>query len=636
MCGIAGKASLHSAGPPVTAGLVERMIDTIRHRGPDDAGVYVDPGGRAGLGIRRLSIIDLATGHQPIASEDGAVWVVLNGEIYNYRELRANLEPRHRFTTRSDTEVIVHLYEEHGPDLVAHLRGMFALAVWDAARGRLVVARDRLGKKPLYVAHAAAAGTLAFGSELKAVLADPAVPREIDPVALDEYLTYAFVPTPRSIYRAVAKLPAACRGVFDSGGWRVERYWSVDYAHPEPTDAAAALDQFEEKFAESVRLRLESDVPLGCFLSGGLDSGLVTALMARLSRRPVRTFTIGFRERGYDELPYARRTAAHCRTEHTDEVVDWNVTDLVPLLARHFDEPFGDSSAVPTYHVCRMARRYITVALSGDGGDELHAGYNRYQAHKLVEAYLRLPRALQPRWLEGLLMRMPTTSAYFGTSVVKSLQHLVEFADGVRRRGWQSWLRYFDDELRGRLYSRAALDRLRAAGRPGAGPAADSIDDIVRRSTHSGGVHRLMWIDMMTYLPDDILVKVDRMSMAVGLECRAPLLDHRLVEWLATLPLGLKMRGMTRKVLLRRLADRYFPRGAFDRPKQGFMIPLAVWFRGELGDWLVGRLEENAAFTQTISMPVVRELLDAHRCGRGDHSYRLWALLMLGEFLRLP
>ena len=630
MCGIAGKIALGPAAEPPTPELLRRMVETLHHRGPDDSGLHVDPAGGAGLTMSRLSIIDLKTGHQPIANEDETVWVVLNGEIYNFRQLRATLEGRHRFATDTDTEVLVHLYEEHGLDLVDHLRGMFAFALWDAPRRRLVVARDRVGQKPLYVAHDPDQRSLVFGSEIKAVTADPAVPREMDPVALDEYLTYGFVPTPRSIYRAVAKLPAGCRGVFDAQGWRVERYWSVAYGRAEPMDEEAAVDRLDELLTESVALRLVSDVPLGAFLSGGLDSAVVTALMSRSCREPVRTFTIGFGDPTYDEMATARRTAEHCGTEHAERVVDWDIQAMVPLVARHFDEPFADSSAVPTYHVCRMARDRITVALAGDGGDELFAGYNRYQACRMAQAYHRLPRLLRPEWLERLLLRLPTPAAYFGTSAVKSGQYFLEFARGVRRRGWQSWLLYFDDDARQQLYSPATRDQVTEAA---AGTVGD-VERVARGAAGIDGVERMMWIDLMTYLPDDILCKVDRMSMAVSLECRSPLLDHRLIEWLATVPLDLKLRRYTRKHLLRRLADRYFPKGMFDRGKRGFMMPLAGWLRGPLGDWAAGRLAENDRFTAMLAMPAVQRLFEDHRRGRGDHSYRIWSLLMLGEFLR--
>ena len=636
MCGIVGKVSLGTGAEQVTAPLVKRMVQTLHHRGPDDQGVYVAADGRAGIGIARLSIIDLQTGHQPMSNEDGTLHVVVNGEIYNYRELRETLAPRHRFTTRSDTEVLVHLYEEHGDDMLDHLRGMFAFALWDERKKRLLLARDRVGQKPLYVAHDAGSGTLTFGSEIKALLEDASVSRELDPLALDDYLTYAFVPTPRSIYRAIRKLPAGSRGILDHRGWRVERYWSVDYAESDVTDESAALDRFDELLTESVRLRMISDVPLGGFLSGGIDSGMITAIMSKLHSEPVRTFTIGFPRRDYNEIDDAGKTADILKTRHTEQVVDWNLQAMVPLLAGHFDEPFGDSSAVPTYHVCKTARQHVTVALSGDGGDELLAGYNRYQAHKLASIYNRVPRLLGPAWIEAVVKRLPTTTRYFGKSAVKSAQYFVEFAEGLRRREWQSWLLYFDDTMRERLYSPAARDRLEDARRRTSGDGDDPFEEIVERASRLDGVHRVMWIDLMTYLPDDILVKVDRMSMAVSLECRAPFLDHRLIEWLATVPVGLKLRGLKRKYLLHRLAERYFPKGTFDRPKQGFMMPLAVWLRGSLGDWILARLAGNARFTEMFSMPVVEELLGAHRAARNDHSYRLWALLMLGEFLRMP
>jgi len=632
VCGIAGKIVFSDAPGQVGEELLTRMVHALDHRGPDDRGVHVDADGRAGIGMARLSIIDLATGHQPISDPRGDVHVVLNGEIYNYRELRRRLAGRYEFRTRSDTEVLLPLYHRYGLDMIEHLRGMFAFALWDARRRRLLVARDRIGQKPLYVAHDPAGRTLVFGSEIKAVLADAGVPREPDPIALDEYLTYGFVPVPRSAYRAIRKLPAGCRGLFDEDGWRVEKYWSIDYASPEPIDEEAAIDRFDELLTDAVGARLISDVPLGCFLSGGMDSAIITAVMSKLADAPVRSFTIGFPEREFSELDAARRTAEHCKTEHTEQVVDWDIQQMVPLLARHFDEPFADSSAVPTYHVSAMARRHITVALSGDGGDELLAGYNRYQARRLAEKYHRLPRLLRPQWLEKLLLKLPTPPGYFGGSVLKSGQYFLEYARGLRKRGWHSWLRYFDDDLRGELYTDAARQTLSDARRDEGGPA-DSVDRIAQEAAGFDPVHQIMWIDTMTYLPDDILVKVDRMSMAVSLEARAPLLDHHLIEWLAGVPIEWKLRGMTRKYLLRRLAERYFPPGAFEGRKQGFMMPLAPWLRGELGRWATARLAANTRFTEMLSMPLVERLADDHRRGQDDHSYRIWALLMLGEFL---
>ena len=380
----------------------------------------IEPDRSAGIGVCRLSIIDVEHGHQPIPNEDDTLWTVLNGEIYNFRELREDLGRRHRLATGSDTEVLVHLYEDYGLDLVDHLRGMFAFAVWDRGNKRLVVARDRLGEKPLYVAFVPQTQTLLFGSEIKALLVDPDLSREMDPLAMDEYLTYGFVPTPRSIYQSIAKLPAGCRGIFDSQGWRVERYWSVRYDQATPIDKDKAVDELESRLTEAVRMRLISEVPLGVFLGGGLDSSVITAIMSRLCSQPVRTFTIGFPDPAFDESSRARFVAKHCKTEHTEQTIQWDVQAVVPLLARHFDEPFADSSAVPTYEVSRLSRPQITVALTGEGGDEIFAGYNRYQACKLAKYYQWLPRLLRPRFLESLVRHLPTTPSYFGNSFIKS------------------------------------------------------------------------------------------------------------------------------------------------------------------------------------------------------------------------
>jgi len=632
MCGIAGKVVFSDSPVPVTNELLERMVELLRHRGPDDRGAYVSEDARAGIAMSRLSIIDLQTGHQPMGNRDGTVHVVLNGEIYNYRELRRRLEGGYSFRTLSDTEVLLPLYEQFGPDMVDHLHGMFAFALWDGSLGRLIVARDRIGQKPLYVAHAPVGRTLVFASEIKALLADPSVSRQLDPIAMDEYLTHGFVPAPRSIYQAVRKLPAGHVGVFDADGWRIRKYWSVDYWSAPGIDEEQAVDEFDRRLTDAVRARLVSDVPLGSFLSGGIDSAVITAIMSKLIDRPVRSFTIGFGQPDFDELAPARRTAEICGTHHTERIVDWNVQAMVPLAAGHFDEPFADSSAVPTYHVCQMAREHITVALTGDGGDELLAGYNRYQARRLASWYHRVPRLLRPAWMERVLLRLPTPPTYFGASLLKSAQYFVEYARGLRARGWQSWLTYFDAEMRQRLY-RGDTGALLADALTDADTHPGSIDRIAGAANAMDAVHQTMWIDMMTYLPDDILVKVDRMSMAVSLEARSPFLDHRLIEWLATLPVDLKLRGMTRKYLLRRLADRYFPKGTFNRQKQGFMMPLSVWLKGTLGRWLIDRLAGNPRFGRMFSMHFVRQLLADHQRGRNDHSYRLWALLMLGEFL---
>ena len=615
--------------------LVASMVETLHHRGPDDSGTYISPDGRRGIGISRLKVIDLVTGHQPVSNEDGTIWVVLNGEVYNYRELRSRLERSHRFHTQSDTEVIVHLYEDYGDDFLEHLRGMFAIAVLDTRADRLLLARDRVGKKPLYYTCDRSRGALAFGSEIKALLVDPDVSRQIDPLALQEYLKHGFIPTPRSIYCSIRKLPAGWLGVFDRDGWRCRPYWSMQYGDASRLNGRQAVDEFDRLLTESIQLRLISDVPLGVFLSGGLDSGIVTAIASRLCKDPVQTFTIGFPEKDFDEMADAQKTAMVCHTLHTELLADWHVEDIIPVLARHFDEPFADSSAIPTYRVCQMARPRITVALSGEGGDELLCGYNRYQARKIAEYYNRIPSLLRPRWLENLFLKLPTTATYFGTSWVKSGQYFLEFARGIREHGWQSWLLYFDDPLQERLLRPAVMDSIRQAAGQQDDEAGPTLEQIITQSKSIEGVHRTMWIDFMTYLPDDILVKLDRMSMAVGLECRAPLLDQKLVEWLSGVPLELKLRGLTRKYLLRQLARRYFPRSMFHRPKRGFMMPLAIWLHGSLGRWIRARLEDNPAFAAMCSMDFVNELFEQHRTHGNDHSYRIWSLLMLGEFLRL-
>jgi asparagine synthase (glutamine-hydrolysing) len=593
------------------------MCATIRHRGPDDTGVFVS--GPVGLGMTRLSIIDVAGGHQPIFNEDRSCAIVFNGEIYNHRDVRRELERRgHRYTTLSDTETILHAYEEYGEQCVTHLRGMFAIAIWDGPRQRLFLARDRLGKKPLYYSHD---GTrLVFGSELKAILAHPEVSRRFDEQALAEYVAWGYVPDPRSIYQGIAKLPPAHFLVCEQGRVRVERYWDVACAPPvkhEPEEFY--VERALEILDEAVRIRLMSEVPLGAFLSGGTDSSVVVALMAKHSNTPVKTFSIGFEEQAYNELPYARAVAEHFRTEHHEEIVRPDAAHDVPALVRQFDEPFADSSMIPTYYVSRSARRHVTVALSGDGGDELFAGYLRYVDPAHVRAALRLPLSLRRALLGPAARLLPPG--------VRGIDRLRDFVSGedeyyVRQmtHGLSTTHRaVFTPELAARV----ATDPARVAA-----PflsAVRGMDVLSRRQ----------YLDTHTYLPGDILTKVDRASMMVSLESRAPLLDHVLAEFAATIPADLRMKGMTTKYILKKVAERLMPAELVHRPKMGFGIPVTAWLRGEWaersGDLVLGkRARARGIFREDF----LRRVMDEHRAGRRDHASMIWTLMMLEMWFR--
>lgn len=592
---------------------VKAMCDEIRHRGPDDEGYHVD--GNCALGMRRLSIIDLATGHQPIANEDRSVWVVFNGEIYNYQELRAwLLERGHRLETNSDTEVLVHLYEEEGGAGITRLRGMFAYAIWDARQRKLLLVRDRFGKKPLY--YALLPEGLVFGSEIKC-LAAAGVSREIDPDGLRLYFQFNYVPDPLSAFRAIRKLEAGCWLSYDAEG-RVEqrRYWKL----PPPAETVPpnfseerACEELRELFDESVRLRMIADVPLGAFLSGGLDSSLVVASMARQSAEPVNTFSIGFEEAAYNELDYARLVADRYRTRHHEIMVRPDSLELTQRLVRHFDEPFADSSAIPTYIVSEFASHHVKVALSGDGGDELFAGYESFPMVERQRAWDRAPQVLR-RVLGEVAEWLPY--AAYG----KNYLYMVSRPTALERYFQGNYAPYF---MRRELLAPewmlpadgAFLERTFAASLPPAG---------------SDTLTRAMYFEATAKLTGDMLVKVDRMSMAASLEVRCPLLDHRLAEWAATVPHVFKLRHGQGKYILRRALGDRLPPELLTRDKMGFALPLAQWLNGPLRELLHDHLLGKAFLNRGIvSATFVARLLEEHAAQRRDNQTWLWALLVL-------
>ena len=619
MCGIAGRFN-DDRGHDVDPQRLAAMTDAVTHRGPDAAGYFHAPG--IGLGHRRLSIIDLATGDQPMGNEDGQVQVVFNGEIYNFAEVRAELLARgHRFRTSSDTEIIVHGYEEWGERCVERFRGMFAFALYDAAAHRLVLGRDRLGVKPLY--YAQVPGGIVFGSEIKSLLQDPDVPRDWRPEAIDAYLTLLFIPAPQTIYAGIHKLPPAHTLVAERGRVTLRRYWDLEFTGTgDPRREDDYLEELDALLREAVSLRLISDVPLGAFLSGGIDSSTVVSYMKETSATTPVTIAVGFDNAAYDETKHAETVARHLGCEFHALVASPEIETLLPKLAWHFDEPFADSSAVPTYYVSRAARQLVTVALSGDGGDELWAGY----AHHRVEHMEQKVRgSLGPgrhvaSWL-GRALPLSVRGA-------RSLRHLGAAPDYAYAQKHAS-NGTFEPHAKDRLYS---SDFTRAIG--DADPLA-ALRAAYNACRSADPMDRALYADARVYMVDDVLTKVDRMSMAVSLEAREPLLDHKLLEFAARVPMALKLKDGRSKYLLRRILERRVPRAIVERGKSGFAAPIGDWLRGPLAEMtssllLDGRLRERGLFNQ----PEVQRLWDDHRTGRAQHPHRLWQLVMLELWFR--
>jgi len=618
VCGIAG--ILRVDGAPAGADLLGAMTSAIAHRGPDGDGFFCD--GSVGLGHRRLAIIDLATGDQPMATEDGSLVLVFNGEIYNFRELRRELEGRDAtFRTTSDTEVILQAYEAWGVDCLPRLRGMFAFALWDRPRRRLFLARDRVGIKPLV--YAWDGRRLLFGSEIKALLEDPGLPREIDWQALRDFLTLHYIPGPRTIFQAIRKLPPASYLLLDleRGEPEVHRYWDLRFAPDPRLSEAEWLEGLRWHLTDAVRSHLVSDVPIGAFLSGGVDSSTVVALMAQATEGRVRTFSIGFDDADFDELRHARDVARRYDTQHFEYVVKPNALDTLPRLAWQFDEPFADSSALPTYYVSKITREHVTVALSGDGGDENFVGYTRYaRAARLHEQLDGFPAMLARPLLRLAARLLPA---------------------GVRGQGYLDMLgagpvdRYF--KLMAYQRSETLRSLLSPAAREHVAPVV--TPDLFRRLAAEGRapdyVSALQYLDIHCYLPEDILTKVDRTSMAVSLETRVPLLDHVLMEYVATMPTALKFKEGAGKVILKRAMAGDLPAGILERRKMGFGLPIASWFRGELTDYVRDVLDGRRTRQRGLVDPrAVSALLDEHQGGGRDRSGQIWALLALEEWAR--
>ncbi len=632
MCGIAGGLWFDETRA-IAPNVLDKMVDSLTHRGPDDRGTYTSalrrdvaglvPG--VALGFRRLSIIDLESGHQPMGNEDGSIQIVFNGEIYNYQELRRRLEGSgHRLASHSDTETIVHLYEDLNLGCFEHFNGMFALAIWDRQRRQVVLARDRLGKKPLY--YQFRDGQLLFGSELKALAQSPTFASTISPGAIDQFLTYQYVPHPNTIYQHVHKLPPGHVAVFHDNKCTVQKYWRVNFDSEIDISNRDAAERVGELFHDSIRLRLRSDVPLGAFLSGGVDSSLVVAIAQRQMSSPIHSFSVGFPVADFDETKYARQVAAWVGSEHHEYQVTPDAVSILDQLVWHYDEPFGDSSAIPTWYLCQWTRQHVKVALSGDGGDELFAGYDRYRAlwlSRWLDQVMPLKQLLGGRFVQNL------KNSSRERSFVRRLKRFGEALNQPMARRYMNWLHIFPEGMRGGLYRDEFVEQL---------PDVDPFEFFESAWKLTGNrplISKASLADLITYLPCDLMTKVDIASMAHSLECRQPFLDYRLVEFAAALPAHLKFRWGKGKRLLRDAFDRLLPRQIWTRRKMGFGVPLAVWFRRELSTLTRERLlSTDARCHQYFRPDTLTDIVEQHISGATNHSYRLWNLLVFESWLR--
>ena len=622
MCGIVGIIN-HDRNEAADAQTLRAMAAALIHRGPDDEGFYCK--NNVALGMRRLSIIDLDSGQQPISNEDGSVWVVFNGEIYNFPELRELLLSRgHQLRTRTDTEVIVHLYEEYGAELTAHLNGMFAFALWDEKRQRLLIARDRMGEKPLYFAQLAQRAFV-FASELKALVVHPLIKRRINMLALRKYLQYEFVPSPHTMIEGVQKLRPAHRLIWENGRWRTERYWQLRYEGERlKIGEEEATEEVHRRLREAVRLRLVSDVPLGVLLSGGIDSSSVAALACEAAEGRVKTFSIAFEEDSFDESSYARLVANRLGSDHFEQkFTEREMLEIVPEIPRLLDEPLGDGSLIPTSLLCRFTRNHVTVALSGDGGDELLAGYPTYAAHRMASYYRYLPHFLRKGLIEPAVASLPVSTR--NLSFDFRAKRFVRGADLPAGMRHTVWMGSFDAEQQRQLFS---PDVLREWPDEAVYDEA-TVYDLFNGSGKCSLVEQMMMFDATHYLSEGVLFKVDRASMAASLETRAPFLDHTFAEFLTKLPFELKFRGLTGKYILKRAMRGRLPAEVIKRPKKGFGMPVAKWIKGELrmlvrDIFAPDRLQRRGLLNPTY----VQRLLDEHDRGLADHRKLIWTLLM--------
>src|SRR5215207_8310652 len=618
MCGIVGMVNLD--GRAADAALLARMNQAIFHRGPDEDGVYLKE--HVGLAMRRLAIIDLKGGQQPIADERGAAWIVYNGEVYNYREVKQGLEARgHRFHTDCDTEVVLHAYLEYGADAPKHLLGMFAFAIWDERKQELFLARDRVGKKPLL--YAKTRDSFVFGSEFTALLKHPSVSREINRAALDDYLSFMCVPAPHTAYRDIRKLePGHSLTLGAAGEVRTRRYWEPDFSKKIKVSEEEAGERALELLREAVRVRLMSEVPLGAFLSGGIDSSAVVALMAEESSTPVKTFSIGFEEQDFSELHHARRVAERVGAEHHEFIVRPDAMEVLPTLIEHYGEPYADSSAIPTYYVSRETRRHVTVALNGDGGDECFAGYERYAAMRLSERYRRLPGVLREGVIRQAVELLPISE--LRPSRARRVRRFLRAASLPPVERYLQWVSITQRDTKDELYTDEFKEEV------GNRDAGAWLRPWFARANGAGVVDATLLADTMTYLPHDLLVKVDIASMANSLEARSPFLDHHVIEFAASLPENLKLRGLTTKYILKKTLRKLLPSENLTRSKMGFGVPIGHWFRGRMQPFLRENLLSGRAAGRGLFRPAaVRQMVELHTRGERDYTHQLWTLLML-------
>lgn len=618
MCGIVG--IVYQGSRSVEREILEGMNSAILHRGPDEDGFFLKE--NVGLAMRRLAIIDLASGQQPIFNHDKSKVIVFNGEIYNFQELRADLESRgHQFKTNSDTEAIIHLYDEFGVDCVQHLRGMFAFAIWDEREKSLFLARDRVGKKPILFSHQTN-GDLIFGSEFNALLKHPSVSREVDFSAIDNYLTYLCVPAPQTAFKQIRKLEPGHWLLWKNGEIKTQRYWQPDFSKKIKVSEEEAIEETTRILRESVKLRMISEVPLGAFLSGGVDSSVVVALMAQESSQPVKTFSIGFEEEDFSELKYAKTVANHVGAEYNEFIVRPNALEVLPTLVEHYGEPYADSSAIPTYYVSKETRKFVTVALNGDGGDESFAGYERYVAMSLAEKYRKIPAVLRKGLIETSVGLLPNPKQF--RSRVKSLKRFVESGslDNVER--YLGWMSAISPGLKNDLVSDQFKSHLNGT------KPIDVLKKWFDKTEDLDVIDATMLTDQMTYLPNDLLVKVDIASMANSLEARSPLLDHNIIEFAASLPQNLKVNGKETKYLLKKIAAKLVPKEVIYRRKMGFGVPIGKWLRNEMKDFVKENLlSERFAKRGLFQQNKIADIIQQHNEQKNDYGTQIWTLLML-------
>ena len=613
MCGIVGAVTNDHKKLP-SPEVADRMCKVIEHRGPDDQGIYYEEG--VFIGMRRLSIIDLESGHQPIHNEDKTIWTVFNGEIYNFRELRKELERKgHKFYTHSDAECIVHSYEEYGEQCFSKFRGMFAIAIWDERKKCLILGRDHLGKKPLFYTYTN--GLLAFGSELKSLIQLPGFNKALSQSAIHDYLLFGYIPTPSSIFKDVQKLPPAHYLIFDLKEIVIKKFWELSF-EPKNTGSCESLtEQLEDKLSEAVRLRLVSDVPFGAFLSGGIDSSIVVSLMAKEMNMPVKTFSIGFKEEEFSELSDARIVASHIGAEHHEEVVEADAVSILDELVWYFDEPFADSSAIPTYLVSKMAAQHVKMVLSGDGGDEAFGGYDRYKKYMVIDHLRKLGVNNASKAIKG-------ASLFFPYNIKPRMAWLSQRVGQPYPDSYLSGVAICTPDLANELIANNNIDR-----------GYGALGNIFSRNTQSNSLDSIIAGDIKSYLLDDILVKVDRMSMATSLEARAPLLDYKLMEFAAGLPVEYKINKKVTKFLLKKVSEKFLPQSILTKKKQGFGIPLAAWFRTTLKEMMFDTIESQSFKERGVfDVAMTRSILEKHINKEKDFSEQLWSILVFELWAR--